>query len=53
MEEVIFIEKNHVKCPDIMKYEYNLKSVGLPEQNLGRNGEIRMDGKMEWFQNFY
>ena len=46
VDDVIFVSKDPMAYLEVMKYEYNLKDVGVPEDYLGGDMEIYEDGHM-------
>ena len=53
IDDVILVAKDPMAYLEVMKYEYNLKGVGVPEYYLGGDMEIHEDGHMAWSAKTY
>ena len=53
VDDLIFVSKDPMKYIEQLKFEYEMKGVGVPEYYLGGNVDIGTDGTMYWSAKTY
>ena len=53
VDDLIFVSKDPMKYIEQLKFEYEMKGVGVPEYYLGGNVDIGTDGSMYWSAKTY